>query len=79
MRFALQFAASIVVGFLSAGIGWFTAGAIGTFYLDHIARADDLGATLLAASLLYSLALLFGIVGSALCMALLLKRRASNP
>jgi hypothetical protein len=61
---------------LSAGLGWLTAGLIGTIYMNHVPPEDALGPGLIMASLLYILALLFGVAGSALCMALLLKRRA---
>lgn len=81
MRLVIRIFISIVVGLLSAGLGWLTAGLVGLL-MEHISTSGeqgDLGLGLIFATLLYVLAFLFGVTGFVLCMVWLSKRRARIP
>ena len=62
---------SFLAAALSAVVGWFAGYVLGGLTV----RGDDLGAGLIVVSLMYIFAIIFGVIGFAVAVVLLARRR----
>jgi hypothetical protein len=66
---------------VSALVGWFATGLIGTLWMEYAdpTNSNGLGEGVLLVFLSYVFAIVFGIVGCVLCMHLLTRRGGRIP